>query len=66
MYFYPCERESDIRIFYAKRLRQGDPIAHFLFLIVVEGLGGLVREATRRNLFSGYNVGNDGVSNSHI
>jgi len=31
-----------------KGLRQGDPLAHFLFLIVVEGLAGEVREAKRK------------------
>jgi len=38
-------------------LRQGDPLAPFLFLIVVEGLAGLVREATRVGLLDGIGVG---------
>jgi len=38
-------------------LRQGDPLAPFLFLIVAEGLTGLVREAKRANVFSGVTVG---------
>jgi len=29
-------------------LRQGDPLAPFLFLIVAEGLAGAVREAERK------------------
>jgi len=38
-------------------LRQGDPLTPFLFLIVVEGLSGLMRETTLRNMFLGYKVG---------
>ena len=44
-----------------RRLRQGDLLALFLFLIVVEGLIGLVREAKRVNAFSGVVVGNGSV-----
>jgi len=44
--------------FKSKRgLRQGDPLAPFLFLIVAEGLTGLVREAKRAGLFKGVEVG---------
>jgi len=42
-------------------LRQGDPLASFLFLIVVEGLAGLVREAKRAGLFKRVEVGPQGV-----
>ena len=38
-------------------LRQGDPLAPFLFLIVAEGLSGLVRQAVKANLLSGLRVG---------
>jgi len=38
-------------------LRQGDPPAPFLFLIVVEGLAGLVREASRTGVLEGVGVG---------
>ena len=37
-------------------LRQGDPLAPFLFNIVVEGLNGLVKEAMDKNLFLGFSV----------
>nr|KYP72703.1 Transposon TX1 uncharacterized [Cajanus cajan] len=40
-----------------KRIRQGDPLAPLLFVLVAEGLTGLVREATKKNLFSGVVVG---------
>ena len=43
-------------------LRQGDPMAPFLFLIVAEGLAGLVRQAVRKNLYSGIEVGTNGTN----
>jgi len=42
-------------------LRQGDPLAPFLFLVVVEGLAGLVRQATRKNMLRGVKVGKNEV-----
>jgi len=43
--------------FYAKKgLRQEDPLAPFLFLMVVEGLSGLIREGEEKGLFSGVGV----------
>jgi len=44
-----------------RRLRQGDPLTPFLFIIVVESLSGLVREAKKANLFSGVEVGRERV-----
>jgi len=42
---------SHISEFYPKRgLRQGDPLAPFLFLIVAEGLAGVVRKIVEKNL----------------
>jgi len=40
-----------------RRLRQRDPMIQFLFLIIVEGLEGLVREAKRKNILKGVKVG---------
>ncbi|XP_019465331.1 PREDICTED: uncharacterized protein LOC109363522 [Lupinus angustifolius] len=37
-------------------LRQGDPIAPFLFLIVAEGLAGIIRSAVSQRIFKGYSV----------
>jgi len=38
-------------------LRQGDPLAPFLFLVVAEGLAGLVRQAMKANILSGLKIG---------
>jgi len=42
-------------------LRQGDPLAPFLFIIVVEGLSGLMREAKSASMFKGVEVGSQRV-----
>jgi len=38
-------------------LRQGDPLAPFLFLLVAEGLGGMVREANKKNFMERVKIG---------
>ncbi|XP_068471476.1 uncharacterized protein [Phaseolus vulgaris] len=40
----------------SRGLRQGDPMAPFLFLVVAEGLAGLVRQASKQNMLTGLNV----------
>ena len=40
-------------------LRQGDPLAPFLFIMVAEGLAGLVRQANKANMLSGVKVGRE-------
>ncbi|GKV27959.1 hypothetical protein SLEP1_g37069 [Rubroshorea leprosula] len=47
-------------------IRQGDPIAPFLFLIVAEGLNILIESATRKGLFQGIDVGPHGLNISHL
>jgi hypothetical protein len=47
-------------------LKQEDPLATFLFLLVVEGLSGAIRSADERNMFTGFKVGNTGLSVSHL
>jgi hypothetical protein len=39
--------------------RQGDPLSPFLFLIVIEGLAGLMRRAMEGGHFTGYEVCNN-------
>nr|KYP45153.1 Putative ribonuclease H protein At1g65750 family [Cajanus cajan] len=43
-----------------RRKKQGDPLAPFLFVLVAEGLTGLVREASNSDLFRGIKVGSKG------
>jgi len=48
--------------FYPKRgLRQGDPLAPFLFNVVAEALNGLLRRAKEENLYKGFKVGSNNV-----
>ncbi|GAU48842.1 hypothetical protein TSUD_186170 [Trifolium subterraneum] len=47
-------------------LKQGDPLAPFMFLLVVEGLSGVIRSAKERNMFTGFKVGNTGLYVSHL
>jgi len=41
----------------SRGLRQGDPMTPFLFLVVAEGLAGLVRQASKQNTLTGVKVG---------
>jgi hypothetical protein len=47
-------------------LKQGDPLAPFLFLLVVEGFSGVMRNAVELGLFKGFAVGRSPVSISHL
>jgi len=47
-------------------LRQGDPLSPYLFIICVEGLSSLIREAERRNDIIGTMICIDAPINSHI
>ncbi|GKV43650.1 hypothetical protein SLEP1_g50914 [Rubroshorea leprosula] len=44
-----------------KELRQGDPLSPFLFLIVAEGLNGLMSSAIEKELYKGVLIGNGEV-----
>jgi len=39
-----------------RRLRQEDPLTSFLFIIAVERLSGMMREAISKNMFKGFKV----------
>lgn len=47
-------------------LKQGDPLAPFLFLLVAEGLGGLVKKVVSIGRFKGFRVGFSDVVISHL
>jgi hypothetical protein len=47
-------------------LKQGDPLAPFLFLLVAEGFGGVMKKAAGDNLFKGFSIGGYGISISHL
>jgi hypothetical protein len=47
-------------------LKQGDPLAPFLFLLVAEGLGGLMKKAVATSRFRGFQVGSSGFNVSHL
>jgi hypothetical protein len=47
-------------------LKQGDPLAPFLFLLVAEGLGGLMKRAVASNCFNGFRIGNSDMVVSHL
>lgn len=47
-------------------MKQGDPLAPFLFLLVVEGLTGLIRSVVSRNMYHSFKVGSVGPSITHL
>jgi hypothetical protein len=47
-------------------LKQGDPLAPFLFLLVAEGFGGAMTKAKDLGLFKGFSISNEGPSISHL
>ncbi|WJX68278.1 hypothetical protein P8452_52666 [Trifolium repens] len=47
-------------------LKQGDPLAPFLFLLVVEGFGGAMSKAVEYNLYKGFPIRNGGLIISHL
>lgn len=49
-----------------KGLKQGDPLAAFLFLLVAEGFSGLMTNAVNRNLFHGFEIKRGGLTISHL
>ncbi|GKU93948.1 hypothetical protein SLEP1_g7497 [Rubroshorea leprosula] len=50
----------------SKGICQGDPLSPFLFLIVAEGLNGLVSATVEKNLYKGVKVGNGDTMITHL
>ncbi|GKU89474.1 hypothetical protein SLEP1_g3606 [Rubroshorea leprosula] len=49
-----------------KGIRQGDPLSPFLFLIVADGLNGLVESAVEKEKYKGVVIGSRDVMVSHL
>ncbi|GKV27405.1 hypothetical protein SLEP1_g36578 [Rubroshorea leprosula] len=49
-----------------KGIRQGDPLSPFLFLIVAEGLNGMMAAAIEKKMYKGVKVGNGDLMVSHL
>jgi len=45
----------------SRGVRQGDPLAPFLFLVVAEGLNGIVRQSLKERLLTGLKFGRDEI-----
>ncbi|PNX97042.1 cytochrome p450 [Trifolium pratense] len=50
----------------SKGLKQGDPLAPFLFILVAEGLGALMKKAVELGFFKGIQFPNEGANISHL
>ena len=47
-------------------LRQGDPLSPYLFLLVSEGLNGLIQQAMATNDIRGFSLCRNGPQISHL
>ncbi|GAU27881.1 hypothetical protein TSUD_159750 [Trifolium subterraneum] len=50
----------------SKGLKQGDPLAPFLFILVAEGLGSLMKKGVELGFFKGVKICNSGAIMSHL
>jgi hypothetical protein len=50
----------------SRGLKQGDPLAPFLFVLVAEGLGALMKKAVEIGFFKGIRISESGDTISHL
>uniref|UniRef100_A0A803QHF5 Reverse transcriptase domain-containing protein n=1 Tax=Cannabis sativa TaxID=3483 RepID=A0A803QHF5_CANSA len=54
------------KIFPTRGIRQGDPLSPYLFLLVAEGLSGIINAKTNSNSFHGISISRSAPSISHL
>jgi hypothetical protein len=66
LFFFFSNGSPTPEISIQRGLKQGDPLAPFLFLLVVEGFSGVMRKAVDLEIFKGFSVGRNLVVISHL
>lgn len=55
-----------VKIDIRRGLKQGDPLALFLLLLMAESFNGVISNAMSHNLFKGFKIKNEGGGISHL
>lgn len=63
---FPVNGYSNEEVSIKRELKQGDPFDPLLFLLVVDGLSGIMHWDVYRQLFIGLSVGDNGLVFSHL
>lgn len=50
----------------SRGLRQGDPLSHFLFMLVADGLSAILKKAEVENFVHGPIIGDDMIMVTHL